>query len=84
MYTLINIIIYLNMQNIPQVNVVTNYQNLMKCESKFEENLSRIKGNNKKGSIKIDQDDKKYLEISDTANNLKSYWFCKEIIFYKK
>ena len=58
MYTLINIIIYLNMQNIPQVNVLTNFQNLEKCESKFEENLSRIKGSSKKGSIIIDQDKK--------------------------
>ena len=84
MYTLVNIIIYLNMQNIPQVNVVTNFQNLEICESKFEENLSRIRGNSKKGSIKIDQDNKKYLEISDLANNLKSYWYCNEIIFYRK
>ena len=72
------------MQNVPQVNVVTNFNNLEKCESKFQENIERIKGNNKKGSIKIDQDEKKYLEIVDNANNLKSYWFCNEIIFYKK
>ncbi len=84
MYTLINIIIYLNMQNIPQVNVLTNFQNLEKCESKFEENLSRIKGSSKKGSIIIDQDKKKYLKILDLSNNLKSYWFCNEIIFYRK
>ena len=84
MYTLINIIIYLNMQNIPQVNVLTNFQNLEKCESKFEENLSRIEGSSKKGSIIIDQDKKKYLEILDLSNNLKSYWFCNEIIFYRK
>ena len=38
----------------------------------------------KKGSIKIDQDKRKYLEIVDKANNLKSYWFCNEIIFYRK
>ena len=84
MYTLINIIIYLNTQNVPQINVVTNFKNLEVCESKFQENLERIKGNNKKGSIKIDQDNKKYLEIVDKANNLKSYWFCNEIIFYRK
>ena len=84
MFTLINIIIYLNMQNIPQVNVLTNFKNLEKCESKFEENLSRIKGSSKKGSIIIDQDKKKYLEILDLSNNLKSYWFCNEIIFYRK
>ena len=75
MYILVNIIIYLNMQNIPLVNVITNFQNLNTCESKFEENLSRIKGSNKTRSVKIDQD-KKYLEISDLSNNLKSYWFC--------
>ena len=84
MYILMNIIINLNMQNVPQVNVVTNFKNLEVCENKFHENLERIKGNNKKGSIKIDQYNKKYLEILDKANNLKSYWFCNEIIFYKK
>ena len=35
MYTLINIIIYLNMQNVPQVNVVTNFKNLEVCEEKI-------------------------------------------------
>ena len=84
MYILFNIIINLNMQNVPQVNAVTNFKNLEVCESKFQEHLKRIKGNNKKGSIKIDQDEKKYLEIVDKANNLKSYWFCNEIIFYRK
>ena len=84
MYTLINIIIYINMQNIPQVNVLTNFKNLEVCEDKFHENLDRIKDSNKKGSIKTDQDRKKYLEIVDNANNLKSYWFCNEIIFYRK
>ena len=84
MYILMNIIINLNMQNVPQVNVVTNFKNLEVCESKFLENLERIKGNNKKGSIKIDQDKKKYLEILDKADNSKSYWFCNEIIFYRE
>ena len=84
MYTLINIIIYINMQNVPQVNVLTNFKNLEVCEDKFHENLDRIKDSDKKGSIKTDQDRKKYLEILDNANNLKSYWFCNEIIFYRK
>ncbi len=84
MYTLINIIIYINMQNVPQVNVLTNFKSLEVCEDKFHENLDRIKDSNKKGSIKTDQDKKKYLEIVDNANNLKSYWFCNEIIFYRK
>ena len=84
MYTLINIIIFINMQNVPQVNVLTNFKKLEDCEDKFHENLDRIKDSDKKGSIKTDQDRKKYLEIVDNANNLKSYWFCNEIIFYRK
>ncbi len=84
MYTLINIIIFINMQNVPQVNVLTNFKKLEDCEDKFHENLDRIKDSDKKGSIKTDQDRKKYLEILDNANNLKSYWFCNEIIFYRK
>ena len=63
MYTLINIIIYLNMQNVPHVNVVTNFKNLDVCEEKFQENLDRIKGNNKKGSIKIYQEEKRLLAL---------------------
>ena len=50
MYILFNIIINLNMQNVRQVIIVTNFKNLEVCESKFQENLKRIKGNNKKGS----------------------------------
>ena len=84
MYILMNIIINLNMQNVPQVNVLTNFKKLEDCEDKFHENLDRIKDSDKKGSIKTDQDRKKYLEILDNANNLKSYWFCNEIIFYRK
>tara|TARA_B100000941_G_C28010927_1_gene305299 strand:- start:112 stop:330 length:219 start_codon:yes stop_codon:yes gene_type:complete len=72
------------MQNVPQVNVLTNFKKLEDCEDKFHENLDRIKDSDKKGSIKTDQDRKKYLEILDNANNLKSYWFCNEIIFYRK
>ena len=41
------------MQNVPKVNVVTNFTNLEVCERKFQENLDRIKGNNKKGSINL-------------------------------
>ena len=72
------------MQNVPEENVVTNFKNLEACEGKFYENLERIKDSNKKGSIKTGQDKKKYLEIVDNANNLKSYWLCNEIIFYRK
>ena len=43
MYTLINIIIYLNMQNVPQVNVVTNFKNLEVCERKFHKILIELK-----------------------------------------
>lgn len=84
MFTLVNIILHINSVSLPQVNVVTNFNNRILCEQKFDETLARIKGKNKKGSINVSQDGKKYLEITDIQNKLKSYWFCNEIIFYKK
>ena len=84
MVTLINIILYLNSQTLPQVNVITNFQNFKDCELKFNQTLNRIKGQNKRGLIKYNEDNKKYLEITDIEKQLKSYWLCNEVIFYKK
>ena len=84
MYILINIIFHINMQSIPQVNAVTNFDSLKKCETKFDETLSRLKGKNKKGFITTTKENKKYLEILDSEKKLRSYWICNEIIFYKK
>ena len=84
MFTLVNIILHINSISLPQVNVITNFNDRKICEQKFDETLDRIKGKNKKGSINVSQDGKRYLEIIDIQNKLKSYWFCNEIIFYKK
>lgn len=84
MYLLINLILHININSIPQVNVITNFDSLEICEAKFDETLSRLKGENKKGFIKTSKENKKYLEIIDTDKKLKSYWICNEIIFYKK
>ena len=60
MYTLINIILHINMHSVPQVNVITNFENLEKCEKKFHETLARLKGEHKKGFIKTTEDNQKY------------------------
>ena len=84
MYTLINIILHINMHSLPQVNVVTNFKSLEICEEEFDEIFSRLKGKNKKGFISITKENKKYLEILDADKKLKSYWICNEVIFFKK
>ena len=84
MYILVNIILHINVHSIPQVNVVSNFESLEICEAKFDEILSRLKGENKKGFITTTKENKKYLEILDTDKKLKSYWICNEVIFYKK
>ena len=84
MYTLVNIILHIGMNSIPQVHVITNFNSLEICEAKFDETLSRLKGENKKGFITTTKENKKYLEILDTDKKLKSYWICNEVIFYKK
>ena len=84
MYTLINIIMYINSYNAPAVNIISNFKNLESCEIKFDSTLNRIVNADIIGKIKYDDDDHKYLEIEDSNKRIKSYWFCKEIIFYKK
>ena len=84
MFILINIILHINVPSFPQVNVITNFDNLELCEGKFDETLSRLKGKNKRGFIKTTKENKKYLEILDVDKKLRSYWICNEIIFYKK
>ena len=84
MYVLINIIMHLNAFHLPEVNVVSNFDNLVNCEKRFYSTKERIIDNEIKVYIKLDHEEKKYLEINNMKKNLKSLWFCKEIIFYKK
>tara|TARA_E500000178_G_scaffold353587_1_gene419910 strand:- start:260 stop:490 length:231 start_codon:yes stop_codon:yes gene_type:complete len=75
---------HLNSYNAPAVNVVSNFKNLESCEVKFDNTLNRFVNADITGVIKYDNDGNKYLEIEDSNKRIKSYWFCKEIIFYKK
>ena len=75
---------HINSYNAPAVNIISNFKNLESCEIKFDSTLNRIVKADIIGKIKYDADDHKYLEIEDSNKRIKSYWFCKEIIFYKK
>ena len=75
---------HLNSYNAPIVNVVSNFNENNVCELKFEAILNRAIDSDINGLIKYDFEDNKYLEIEDKNRGIKSYWYCREIIFYKK
>ena len=75
---------HLNLNDAPRINVVSNFNELVKCEKALDSNLERINSKNIKGLIKIDQENNKYLLIKDSFRDIESFWFCKEIIFYRK
>ena len=83
MYTLINIIIHFNSISLPQINVISNFNDLNACEKKFDAIKERINSDTIKASLIIDLEEEQYLEVLDSERKLKSYWLCKEILFYK-
>ena len=42
MYILVNIILHIGMNSIPQVHVITNFNSLEICEAKFDEIFSLV------------------------------------------
>tara|TARA_A100001011_G_C13980141_1_gene702939 strand:+ start:163 stop:417 length:255 start_codon:yes stop_codon:yes gene_type:complete len=82
-YTLLQIIIYLNFLQDPDVNIITHTSSLESCEKKLYATYNRfIKG----GMFilkKYDDNNNLYLKIEMKKENSESLWFCKKTIFYK-
>lgn len=77
------IIVYLNSNNIPQVTLLTHLENLEQCEKKIFQTHDRYKSAGVKTIIKNDEDGNNILELNVASEESISYMFCKKAIFYK-
>ena len=83
MYTLMQIVIFLNSSSLPQVTLLTHLKKLEQCEKKINQAHDRYKSSGIKTIIKNDEDGNSVLELSIANEESISYMFCKKAIFYK-
>ncbi len=83
MYTLLQIIIYLNFLQDPYVNVIMHTNSLESCEKKLSATYDRFIQGAMPITKKYDDDNNLYLKIQMKKENSESLWFCKKTIFYK-
>jgi len=83
MYTLMQIIVFLNSANVPQVTLLTHLEKLEQCENKINQAHDRYKSAGIKATMKNDEDGNSVLELSIADEESISYMFCKKAIFYK-
>ena len=83
MYTLLQIIIYLNFAHDPDVNVITHTNSLEICEKKLYATYDRFIQGGVYVSKKYDSNSNLYLKIQMKEEKSESLWFCKKTIFYK-
>ena len=77
------IIVYLNSTNLPQVTLLTHLEKLEQCENKINQAHDRYKSAGIKTAIKNDEGGNVVLELSVANEESISYMFCKKAIFYK-
>ena len=81
MYLLIQVILHLN-QSLPSVNVVSKFEALDICENKLEKISHRFKNPEHLSFLGSDEENNKFLKLTQKNNGLISYWTCKDIIFF--
>ena len=84
MFSLIQVIVYLNIAMPPSISILTHFNNFEKCEKKLNETKGRAMRGGLKVIIDIDEDNLKYLKIINSNEKAMTYWYCKKTIFYKK
>ena len=77
------IIVFLNSTNVPQVTLLTHLEKLEQCENKINQAHDRYKSAGIKTTLKNDEDGNIILELSVVNNESISYMLCKKAIFYK-
>ena len=77
------IIVFLNSANVPQVTLLTHLEKLEQCENKINQAHDRYKSAGIKTTIKNDEEGNSILELSVVNNESISYMLCKKAIFYK-
>ena len=68
-------------QSLPSVNVVSKFETLDICENKLEKISHRFKKPEYLSFLGSDEENNKYLKLTQKNNGLVSYWICKDIIF---
>ena len=77
------IVVFLNSTNVPQVTLLTHLAKSEQCEKKIYQAHDRYKNAGIKTTIKNDEDGNSILELSIANEDSISYMFCKKAIFYK-
>ena len=83
MFLLLQVILSLDVSQVPSVNVITHFTSLEVCEMKLEQTLKRNIDGGNNARLLLDSDNNKYIKIEFNNDDSVSYWFCKETIFYK-
>ena len=83
MISLLQVILYLNSPNIPEVNILTHFKDKSECQKKIISTFARVKNGGLNASIILNEEGTKVLLVSMPKKNKKNYWFCKKTIFYK-
>ena len=83
MFSLLQVILSLNVSQTPTVNVITHLNSLEVCEIKLEQTFKRNIDGGNNAKLLLDNDNNKYIKIEFNNDDSVSYWFCKETIFYK-
>ena len=83
MYTLLQIIIYLNFSKDPDINVITHTNSLESCEKKLYATHDRFFQGGISVLKKYDNNSNLYLKVQMKKENSESLWLCKKAIFYR-
>ena len=84
MYTLMQIVVFLNTLHIPQITLLTHFEKLEQCEKKIYQAFDRYENSGIESTIKNDEDGKSYLELNLNKEKKISYMLCKKAIFYNE
>ena len=77
------IVVFLNSTNVPQVTLLTHLEKSEQCEKKIYQAHDRYKSAGIETTIKNDEDGNSILELSIATEESISYMLCKKAIFYK-
>ena len=83
MFSLLQVILSLDVLQVPSVNVITHFNSLEVCEIKIEQTLKRNIDGGNNAKLLLDSENNMYIKIEFNNDDSVSYWFCKEKIFYK-
>ena len=78
------IIVFLNTTNVPQVTLLTYLEKAEQCEKKISQAHDRYEKSGIITTIKTDEEGNSFLELITAKEDTISYMFCKKAIFFQK